>query len=65
MDVTQRGATTTVKVEDRVFKITYNTKKRRLEVREDGRMISNPLSFQNALAIIDMWAKRPKYYTGE
>jgi len=65
MNVTQRGGTTTVKVENRVFKITYNNKKRRLEVREDGRMISNPLSFQNALDIIDMWAKRPKYYTGE
>ncbi len=64
MDVTQRGATTTVKVEGRVFKITYNDKKRRLEMREDGRMISNPLSFQHALDVIDMLAKRPKYYTG-
>ncbi len=65
MDVTQRGATTTVKVDGRVFKITYNARQRRLQVREDGRLISNPLSFQNALDTIDMLAKRPKYYTGE
>ena len=65
MDVTQRGATTTVNADGRVFKITYSTRQRRLQVREDGRLISNPLSFQHALDIIDMWAKRPKYYTGE
>ncbi len=64
MDVTQRGATTTVRVDGRVFKITYNTKRRRLQVREDGRIVSEPMSFQEALDRIDAYAKHPKYYTG-
>ncbi len=64
MDVTQRGATTTVKVEGRIFKITYSVNKRRLQIREDGRLVGEPLTFQQALDNIDVYAKHPKYYTG-
>ncbi len=53
MDVTQRGETTTVNVDSRVFKITYSTLRRRLQIRENGRLIHEAFNFQEALNVID------------
>ncbi len=53
MDVTQRGETITVKVNGRTFKVTYSTPRRRLQIREDGRLIREAFTFQEALNIVD------------
>jgi|LauGreDrversion4_2_1035121.scaffolds.fasta_scaffold34240_5 hypothetical protein len=64
MEVTNRGATTTVCVNNRTFKITFSQRWRRLQVREDGRIVYESPSFQQVLDVISMYAQRPKYYTG-
>lgn len=64
MEVTTRGATTTVCVNNRQFKITFSQRWRRLQVREDGRIVYESPSFQQVLDVISMYAQRPKYYTG-
>jgi hypothetical protein len=58
MEVTSRGATTTVAVEGRQFKITYSPRWRRLQIREHRRLIGEAYSFQSALEAVDKVAKR-------
>ena len=53
MNVTQQGETTTVKVDSRVFKITYSINHRRLQIRENRRLVTEAFSFQEALNAID------------
>lgn len=53
MEITTRGATTTVAVDNRIFKITYNQHYRRHQVREAGRLLSEAHSFQAALDTVD------------
>jgi len=53
MDVTQRGSTITVKVDGRTFKVTNSARFRRLQIREDGRLLREAATFQEALNVID------------
>lgn len=64
MQVTTRGATTTATVNGRQFKITFSQRWRRLQVREDGRIVYESPSFQQVLDVISQYAQHPKYYTG-
>ena len=57
MEVTQRGETTTVKVDGRVFKITYSARYRRLQIRENGRLLNEAHNLQEALNLIDRLAQ--------
>ena len=57
MQVSQQGATTTVLVDDRVFKITYSTRFRRLQIRENGRLLHEAATFQEALNLVDNLAQ--------
>ncbi len=57
MQVSQQGATTTVLVDGRVFKITYSTRFRRLQIRENGRLLNEAATFQEALNLIDNLAQ--------
>lgn len=58
MEVTSRGATTTVAVDNRTFKITFSPRWRRLQIRENRRLIMEAYSFQEALNKVDKVAKR-------
>ena len=49
MQVSQRGATTTVKADGRVFKITYSDRLRRFQIKEHNKLYAEGYSFQNAL----------------
>lgn len=57
MDIATQGKTTTVSVDGRTFKITYSQRYRRLQVRENGRLLTEAHSFQSALDTIDNLAK--------
>ncbi len=52
MEVSQRGETTTVKVDGKVFKITYSQRFRRFQIKLNGRLFGEGLSFQHALDCI-------------
>ncbi len=56
MLVTQQGETTTVNVGGRQFKITYSTRFRRLQIREQGRLLHEASTFQEALDLVDRLA---------
>ena len=53
MQVSQSGATTTVKADGRVFKITYSNRYRRFQIKEHNRLFAEGYSFQNALDQIE------------
>ena len=63
MEITSRGATTTVAVEGRTFKITYSPRYRRFQVRENQRLITEAQTFQEALNAVDRLAE-PCYTIG-
>lgn len=57
MNVTQRGETTTVQVDGRAFKITYSARYRRLQIRENGQLLHEAKTLQEALDLIDSLAQ--------
>ncbi len=57
MQITSRGATTTVAVDGRTFKITYSQRYRRLQVRENRRLLTEAQTFQDALNSVDRLVK--------
>ena len=58
MKITTRGATTTVAVDGRIFKIVYNQRNRRLQIRENQRLATEAFSFQQALNAVEDLANK-------
>jgi hypothetical protein len=57
MKITNSGATTTVAVDSRTFKITYSQRYQRLQIRENGRLVTEAFSIQEAFNVISELVK--------